>query len=64
MSIAYRRRKKSIRNEKRRLGVDGLDNGRIPADEFAWLRDDWKNLERIRRETAVEKGRRDRTTLV
>lgn len=43
MSVAYRKRKKSIRDEKRRLAkIDGLDSfGHIPEKTFHYLQANW-----------------------
>ena len=41
MSVAYKKRKKAIRNEKRRRGPKGLFHGSIPRHDFAMLQANW-----------------------
>ena len=42
MSIAYKKRKKAIRDEKRRRGPKGLLHGQIPEMDFAMLQANWQ----------------------
>jgi len=42
MSISYKNRKKAIRDEKRRLGRDGLEHGQIPKKRFLEMQSEWR----------------------
>ena len=42
MSVAYKKRKKAIRDEKLRRGTDALSFGRIPPKEFSMMQADWE----------------------
>jgi len=42
MSRAYKQRKKAIRDEKRRLGKDGLHFGSIKRSQFHLLQAEWR----------------------
>ena len=43
MSTAYKKRKKAIRDEKRRLGPKGLFHGQIPTVDFCLLQANWQS---------------------
>lgn len=41
MSVAYKKRKKAIRDEKRRRGPERLSFSQIPSKEFVMMQADW-----------------------